>query len=168
MFIGWEGVGLASYLLIGFWFTKDSAASAGKKAFIVNRIGDFGFLIALFLMIQHFGSLNFMDVAQRVTPMGRGDRRRRSADGDWFAVDGRRGGKVGTDSALRLAARRHGRPDTGFRIDSRGHYGDRRRVYGFAVACDFRTCAHRIDGGRHHRHTDGAVRGDHRRLPNRH
>ncbi len=55
MFIGWEGVGLASYLLIGFWFTKDSAASAGKKAFIVNRIGDFGFLIALFLIIQHFG-----------------------------------------------------------------------------------------------------------------
>ena len=59
MFVGWEGVGLASYLLIGFWFTKDSAASAGKKAFIVNRIGDFGFLIGLFLIIQHFGSLNF-------------------------------------------------------------------------------------------------------------
>ncbi len=59
MFMGWEGVGLASYLLIGFWFTKDSAASAGKKAFIVNRIGDFGFLIALFLLIKHFGSLNF-------------------------------------------------------------------------------------------------------------
>jgi NADH-quinone oxidoreductase subunit L len=62
MFIGWEGVGLASYLLIGFWFTKDSAASAGKKAFIVNRIGDFGFLIALFLMIQHFNSLDFTSV----------------------------------------------------------------------------------------------------------
>jgi NADH-quinone oxidoreductase subunit L len=62
MFIGWEGVGLASYLLIGFWFTKDSAASAGKKAFIVNRIGDLGFLIALFLMIQHFGSLDFTHV----------------------------------------------------------------------------------------------------------
>jgi NADH-quinone oxidoreductase subunit L len=62
MFIGWEGVGLASYLLIGFWFTKDSAASAGKKAFIVNRIGDFGFLIALFLLIKHFGSLNFDQV----------------------------------------------------------------------------------------------------------
>jgi NADH-quinone oxidoreductase subunit L len=62
MFVGWEGVGLASYLLIGFWFTKDSAASAGKKAFIVNRIGDFGFLIALFLLIQHFGSLNFEQV----------------------------------------------------------------------------------------------------------
>ena len=62
MFIGWEGVGLASYLLIGYWFTKDSAAAAGKKAFIVNRIGDFVFLIALFLMIKHFGSLDFTHV----------------------------------------------------------------------------------------------------------
>ncbi len=69
MFIGWEGVGLASYLLIGFWFTKDSAASAGKKAFIVNRIGDFGFLIALFLMIKHFGSLNFEQVFRIVAGM---------------------------------------------------------------------------------------------------
>ncbi|HET8825242.1 MAG TPA: NADH-quinone oxidoreductase subunit L, partial [Terriglobales bacterium] len=68
MFIGWEGVGLASYLLIGFWFTKDSAAAAGKKAFIVNRIGDFGFLIALFLMIQHFGSLDFAKVFDAVKP----------------------------------------------------------------------------------------------------
>ncbi len=69
MFIGWEGVGLASYLLIGFWFTKDSAASAGKKAFIVNRIGDFGFLIALFLLIKHFGSLNFAEVFGAVIPL---------------------------------------------------------------------------------------------------
>src|SRR6202162_516209 len=69
MFIGWEGVGLASYLLIGFWFTKDSAASAGKKAFIVNRIGDFGFLIGLFLLIQHFGSLNFEQVFGAVAPL---------------------------------------------------------------------------------------------------
>src|ERR1700680_2091487 len=69
MFIGWEGVGLASYLLIGFWFTKDSAAAAGKKAFIVNRIGDFGFLIGLFLIIQHFGSLNFTQVFAQVQPI---------------------------------------------------------------------------------------------------
>jgi NADH-quinone oxidoreductase subunit L len=69
MFIGWEGVGLASYLLIGFWFTKDSAASAGKKAFIVNRIGDFGFLIALFLIIQHFGSLTFTEVFPKIAPL---------------------------------------------------------------------------------------------------
>jgi NADH-quinone oxidoreductase subunit L len=70
MFIGWEGVGLASYLLIGFFFVRDSAASAGKKAFIVNRIGDFGFLIALFLMIKHFGSLNFQQVFRSVSALG--------------------------------------------------------------------------------------------------
>ncbi|MGH9517534.1 MAG: NADH-quinone oxidoreductase subunit L [Terriglobales bacterium] len=68
MFVGWEGVGLASYLLIGFFFIRDSAAAAGKKAFIVNRIGDFGFLIALFLMIKHFGSLDFQKVFDAVKP----------------------------------------------------------------------------------------------------
>jgi len=62
MFVGWEGVGLASYLLIGFFFLKDSAANAGKKAFITNRVGDFGFLIALFLLIQHFGTLRYAEV----------------------------------------------------------------------------------------------------------
>ena len=62
LFVGWEGVGLASYLLIGFYFRKTSAANAGKKAFVVNRIGDFGFLLAMFLLIAHFGSLNFADV----------------------------------------------------------------------------------------------------------
>ncbi len=62
MFVGWEGVGLASYLLIGFFFLRDSAANAGKKAFITNRVGDFGFLIALFLLIQHFGTLRYADV----------------------------------------------------------------------------------------------------------
>src|SRR5581483_233254 len=68
MFVGWEGVGLASYLLIGFFFLRDSAAAAGKKAFIVNRIGDFGFLIALFLIIKHFGSLDFQTVFDAVKP----------------------------------------------------------------------------------------------------
>ena len=62
LFVGWEGVGLASYLLIGFYFKRDSAANAGKKAFIVNRIGDFGFLVAMFLLIAHFGSLDFATV----------------------------------------------------------------------------------------------------------
>ena len=62
LFVGWEGVGLASYLLIGFYFKKASAANAGKKAFIVNRIGDFGFLLAMFLLIVHFGSLDFKEV----------------------------------------------------------------------------------------------------------
>ena len=65
LFVGWEGVGLASYLLIGFYFKRDSAANAGKKAFIVNRIGDFGFLLAMFLLIAHFGSLDFATVFAR-------------------------------------------------------------------------------------------------------
>ena len=69
MFIGWEGVGLASYLLIGFWFIKDSAAAAGKKAFIVNRIGDFGFLIALFLLIQRYGTLDFPKLFAKIQPL---------------------------------------------------------------------------------------------------
>jgi NADH-quinone oxidoreductase subunit L len=66
MFIGWEGVGLASYLLIGFYFQKKSAADAGKKAFIVNRIGDFGFLIAMFLLVANFGTLTFTEIATKL------------------------------------------------------------------------------------------------------
>jgi NADH-quinone oxidoreductase subunit L len=62
MFLGWEGVGLCSYLLIGFWFQKKSAADAGKKAFVVNRIGDAGFLLGLFLIWRTFGSLAYADV----------------------------------------------------------------------------------------------------------
>ena len=67
MFVGWEGVGLASYLLIGFWFTKPSAAAAGKKAFIVNRIGDVGFLIGMFLLVANFGTLSFAEIATRLS-----------------------------------------------------------------------------------------------------
>ena len=66
MFVGWEGVGLASYLLIGFWFNKKSAADAGKKAFIVNRIGDFGFLIGIFLLLSNFGTLSFASLSALV------------------------------------------------------------------------------------------------------
>jgi NADH-quinone oxidoreductase subunit L len=62
MFVGWEGVGLCSYLLIGFWYEKQSASDAGKKAFVVNRIGDFGFLLGIFLLFWTFGSLNFKEV----------------------------------------------------------------------------------------------------------
>jgi NADH-quinone oxidoreductase subunit L len=67
MFIGWEGVGLCSYLLIGFWFTKPVAADAGKKAFVVNRIGDFGFLLGIFWIFKVFGTLDFQQVAVRAS-----------------------------------------------------------------------------------------------------
>ncbi len=64
MFIGWEGVGLCSYLLIGFWFRKKSAADAGKKAFVVNRIGDFGFILGMLLLFATFGTLDIQEVAR--------------------------------------------------------------------------------------------------------
>ena len=62
LFFGWEGVGLASYLLIGFWFKKESANNASMKAFIVNRVGDLGLLIAMFLIFKTFGTLTFSEV----------------------------------------------------------------------------------------------------------
>ncbi len=66
MFIGWEGVGLCSYLLIGFWFNDKANADAGKKAFIVNRIGDFGFMIAMFLLFANLGTLDILGIEARV------------------------------------------------------------------------------------------------------
>src|SRR5258708_5564044 len=62
LFVGWEGVGLSSYLLIGFYFLKKSASDAGKKAFIVNRIGDFGFMLGMFLLFKTFGTLDFVQL----------------------------------------------------------------------------------------------------------
>ena len=65
MFVGWEGVGLSSYLLIGFWFERKSAADAGKKAFVVNRVGDAGFLLGVFLMYTTFDTFTYLDIFQR-------------------------------------------------------------------------------------------------------
>ncbi len=62
LFVGWEGVGLCSYLLIGFWFLKKTATDAGNKAFWVNRVGDFGFLLGLFLLFRQFGTLDFASI----------------------------------------------------------------------------------------------------------
>lgn len=73
MFIGWEGVGLCSYLLIGFWFTNSSYASAAKKAFVMNRIGDLGFLIAIFLIFATFGSVEFASIFPQAASMASGD-----------------------------------------------------------------------------------------------
>jgi NADH-quinone oxidoreductase subunit L len=69
LFVGWEGVGLASYLLIGFYFLRKSAADAGKKAFIVNRIGDFGFMLGMFLLFRTFGTLDFVALFSKATPL---------------------------------------------------------------------------------------------------
>ncbi len=72
MFLGWEGVGLCSYLLIGFWYTRPEVPPAAKKAFVANRIGDVGFLLAMFLIFAKFGSLDFDQVFGRVSGLAGG------------------------------------------------------------------------------------------------
>src|SRR5229473_7944483 len=67
LFVGWEGVGLCSYLLVGFWYQKKSASDAGKKAFIVNRIGDVGFLLGMLMIVAKFGTLDFQDIARSLS-----------------------------------------------------------------------------------------------------
>jgi NADH-quinone oxidoreductase subunit L len=69
LFVGWEGVGLCSYLLIGFWFRKKSAADAGKKAFVVNRIGDYAFVLGTIFIFVRFGTLDFRELASAVAAM---------------------------------------------------------------------------------------------------
>ena len=69
MFVGWEGVGLCSYLLIGFWFKKQSASDAGKKAFVVNRVGDFAFIVGMALAFREFGTFDFHAIALRAAAM---------------------------------------------------------------------------------------------------
>src|SRR5204863_1102145 len=70
LFVGWEGVGLCSYLLIGFWFEKKSAADAGKKAFVVNRIGDYAFILGTLLIFVRFQTLEFQRIASAVASRG--------------------------------------------------------------------------------------------------
>ncbi len=72
LFVGWEGVGLCSYLLIGFWFSDKANADAGKKAFIVNRIGDFGLLVAMFMLFANIGVLDFLGVSAKALELGVG------------------------------------------------------------------------------------------------
>ena len=83
MFVGWEGVGLCSYLLIGFWYTRQSASDAGKKAFVVNRVGDVGFVLAVLLLFVTFHSVDFLDVQHQLEGM-------KSSQGEGHGSAGRR------------------------------------------------------------------------------
>ena len=167
MFIGWEGVGLCSYLLIGFWFTEKANADAGKKAFIVNRIGDFGFLIAMFLIWQAFGSLDFTDVLRPGAGGARGRRGALVTAITLFLFLGLHR-QVGPDPALYLAAGRDGRPHAGLGADPCRHDGDRRRLSGGPDQCALRAGADQPDRGGRHRGAHRAVRRDDRPPPVRH
>ena len=135
LFVGWEGVGLCSYLLIGFYFHKKSAGDAGKKAFIVNRVGDAGFILGMLLMLSVLGTVRFIDV-NAVLRSGQFPRRDRGvglAELDRAAAVHRRHGKIGAVSAVRLAAGRHGRPHARLRPDPCGHHGHGGRLHGGAL-----------------------------------
>jgi hypothetical protein len=143
MFVGWEGVGLSSYLLIGFWFLKPSATNAGNKAFWVNRVGDFGFLLGIVFDVPHVLVARFRFGFSASRHDGRGNVGARRAHGDGAAAVRGRDRKIGATSAVRVAAGRDGRPHAGERADSRRDDGYRRRLHGRAIEHDFHARAAR-------------------------
>ena len=145
LFFGWEGVGLASYLLIGFWYDRPSANAAAIKAFIVNRVGDFGFALGIFATFKLFGSIEF-DTIFSAAPeqVGKtihflGCQPRRDDHHLPAAVHGS-DGQVGPVPAPHLAARRHGGPDPGLGPHPCRHHGHRRRLPGGAHVAALRAC----------------------------
>ena len=122
-FLGWEGVGACSYFLISFWFTDPVKASAGKKAFVTNRIGDWGFMVAIFACFAALGSVNYTEILG-----GAGGLSETTATLIAVLPVHRRLRQVGPVPALRLAARRHGRPHAGLRAHPRRHHGDLGRL----------------------------------------
>ena len=127
LYVFWELVGLASYLLIGFFFHKPSAAAANKKAFLTNRVGDFGFFIGILIFFTAYGTFNYFELFARRAPAPAVGR---PADaGGRRPVHGLRR-QVGAGPAAHLAARRHGRPHAGQRPDPRRDDGRRRRLHG--------------------------------------
>ncbi len=168
MFVGWEGVGLCSYLLIGYWYEKKSASDAGKKAFITNRVGDWGFVLGMFLIYYTFGTLDFRAVQNAAAAMPVETAALRRAVGHLPAALRRRDGQERADSAVRLAAGRDGRPDAGVGAHPRGHDGDRRRLHGRAQRRPVLARAAGDDHRGHRRRADGADGGDHRPRAVRH
>jgi NADH-quinone oxidoreductase subunit L len=141
MFVGWEGVGLCSYLLIGFWYKDKVNTDSANKAFIVNRIGDWGFMLAVILSFWTFGTLNFageekhVPAGDRDAPagyaLGRHHHRHR-----FVAVRGG-DGQVRAVSALYVVTRRDGRSHPCLRADSRRDDGHRWRGDGYPLPCVF-------------------------------
>ena len=132
LFFGWEAVGLVSYLLIGFWYTRPTAIYANLKAFLANRVGDFGFVLGIGLILAYCGTLDYAQVFAKAPALATMSMAPWSGT-QWAlpTVDlhlpvHRRDGQVGAGAAARLAARLDGRPDADLRADPRGDDGDRR------------------------------------------
>ncbi len=165
LFFGWEGVGVASYLLIGFYYRKPSAGAAAIKAFIVNRVGDFGFLLGIFALYVLVGSIGFDtdlrrgEIAPRQTIHFLGGTATRP--GGLAAAVHRRHGQVGAAVPAHLAAGRHGGPDAGVGADPCRDHGDGRRVPGLPHVAGAGVVAH--DAHLHHLHRRRRPRSSRRR-----
>ena len=160
LIVGWAFVGAASYLLISFWYRRETATAAGMKAFVMNVIGDVGLVIGTFLLFDGTGALDYAGVFG-----GRRElrRERRAARGGLPHAARGRVRQVGAAAAPHLAGGRDGGPHAGVRADPRRHHGHGRRVPHRAHAPAVRAGAG--GGGRrgHHRHAHAAVRGERRR-----
>ena len=165
LFFGWEAVGLVSYLLIGFWYTRPTAIYANLKAFLVNRVGDLGFLLGIALILVYFGTLDYAQVFSRapeLTARDGGDGLRRLAADyhDLHPAVHRRDGQIGAVSAARLAAGLDGRPDADLGTDSCRDHGNRRHFHGGAHVAAVRVVGNgavvRDGDRRNHRIVHGA------------
>ena len=167
MFVGWEGVGLCSYLLIGFYFHRKSASDAAAKAFLVNRIGDAGFLLGMFFIAWHMGSLRFTDVtaAARSGHFSIGDPVITAATLLLFL------GACGKSAQLPLYVwlpdAMEG-PTPVSRAHSRGHHGDGRGLHGGSLERALRAGAHIHENRGHRRRAHRHLRRLHRPGAKRH
>jgi hypothetical protein len=134
LFFGWEAVGLVSYLLIGFWFNKPTAIFANMKAFLVNRVGDFGFILGIGLIAAYAGTLNYTECLPRLelADLGVSGHRLDADHRDLHLPVHWRHGQVGPVPAACVAARFDGRPDADFGADPRGHHGHGGHLHGLA------------------------------------
>ena len=157
LFFGWEAVGLVSYLLIGFWYKRPSAIFANLKAFLVNRVGDFGFLLGIAGVLFWFGTLDYAHGVRQRAPrrpahdqIAAGDRLARlrrlgraGAELHLHLPVHRRDGQVGAGAAARVAAGFDGRPDPDLGADPRRDHGHRRHLHGGAHVAAVRAAARR-------------------------
>ena len=155
IYMFWELVGLSSYLLIGFWFHRPAAAAAAKKAFLVTRLGDLGFLLAILLIYTKAGTFNIPAIQEAAVA---GALERVRADLVRPRRLRRRGRQVGPVPAARLAAGRHGGPDAGQRPDPRRDDGRGRRLPGRAHVPAVQRLARRHARRRRHRRLHGDLR----------
>ena len=160
MFVGWEGVGLCSYLLIGFWFEKEANNNAAKKAFIVNRVGDFGFMLGMFLIFATVGSLQYAEVFHAAE---NGKVVTGVATAITLLLFVGASGQIGADSAVCLAAGRDGRPHARQRPHPRRDDGHGRRVHDRAQSPAVCARAGFASSRRRRRRVDRVLCGDHRR-----